>query len=177
MKNLIKLVTMITLALGLSTQAFASGTGSDTEKNRIADVGIYNLVDGLAIKGHDPVAYFPEGGGKKALGDPSLSIDYAGVTYYFANEKNMDLFMDEANASESQNRSSKYEPTYGGWCAYAMSLGRNQDINPDLFDVSTGRLHLFATGTLGLWTADPANLERKADRQWTRKLRNARRGK
>jgi YHS domain-containing protein len=64
---------------------------------------------GLAIEGYDPVAYFTQ---QKAVeGKKEISLTNDGVTYHFATTQDRDLF--KANPA-------KYEPQYGGWCAYAM---------------------------------------------------------
>ena len=149
-----------------------------THNNRfVLKVGIKALRPVIvALKGYDPVSYFPEGGGAALVGSSDLSVDYGGVTYNFANENNMNLFLDEVTASNNSNVPVKYEPTYGGWCAFAMASGNQVDIDPTLFDFTGDRLHFFvAQAALDLWLADKANLEKSADRRWSRILRRARR--
>lgn len=58
--------------------------------------------DGLARKGYDPVAYFPEGGGRARKGSPDLAARHAGVLYRFASEANRDRFL--AEVLREQNR-------------------------------------------------------------------------
>src|SRR5688500_16766917 len=70
----------------------------------------FNLENsGLAIQGYDPVAYIVSN--KAVEGKSAITTEYNGVTYRFSTTKNRDAF--KANPS-------KYEPQYGGWCAYAM---------------------------------------------------------
>lgn len=115
----------------------------------------------LAIDGYDPVAYFPEGGGKPAKGKKELSLTHRGVTYRFANAANRDAF----KASPD-----KYEPAYGGWCAYAMADDRRVEIDPKAFKITDGRLYLFYrdlfTDTRDPWNKDEAGLTAKADAAW-----------
>jgi len=118
---------------------------------------------GLALSGYDPVAYFPEGSGKPRKGDPKLELQHEGVRYRFASEANRALF---------QKSPSKYEPAYGGWCAYAMAKGDKVDIDPESFLVRDGRLFLFYKGwfndTRAKFLKDPAELTRKADGSWAK---------
>lgn len=175
MKKIIKLVSIFALALGLglSWQAVASGGGDNSGDTRLKDVVQYNLTDNLGLKGYDPVSYFPEGGGTPLEGSSANSVDFGGVTYNFANEANMALFLDEVAKKNDVN---KYEPTYGGWCAYVMGLnGEKIDINPESYDFTGDRLHLFADGAKEPWLADKENLEISADERWTRILKRARR--
>jgi hypothetical protein len=53
-------------------------------------VAQYNLDKGAAIQGYDPVVYIIE---RKAMkGDPKISVNYAGITYYFSSRQHLDLF-------------------------------------------------------------------------------------
>ncbi|MEO0483211.1 MAG: peroxiredoxin-like family protein [Planctomycetota bacterium] len=123
----------------------------------------YNITrKGLAIDGYDPVAYFPEGGGKATKGKKSLQLDHAGVTYRFANQANLDRFRNDPN---------RYRPAYGGWCAWAMTTGDKTDINPKSFRIADdGRLLLFYNGLLGntrkQWGDQDATLAPKSDGHW-----------
>jgi YHS domain-containing protein len=87
----------------------------------------------LAIQGYDPVAYFTEGKGVKGSGNYRAEVN--GIIYHFSTEANRDLF---------QKNPSKYEPQYGGWCAYAMGNdGDKVAINPSTFKIVNGKLYLF----------------------------------
>jgi YHS domain-containing protein len=115
----------------------------------------------LAINGYDPVAYFVD---EKAIaGNKSIKADYNGVIYYFVSEKHKNLFT--ANPT-------KYEPEYGGWCAYAMGAkGEKVEVDPETFKVVNGKLYLFYNrffnNTLKTWNKDEANLKKKADNNWS----------
>jgi len=115
---------------------------------------------GLAIEGHDPVAYFSE---RKAVeGNKAFSASDAGVTYYFSSAQNRDLFKADPD---------RYKPQYGGWCAYAMGAsGEKVEIDPGTFKVLNGKLYLFYNkyfnNTLKTWNKDEPNLKKKADSNW-----------
>lgn len=115
---------------------------------------------GLAIRGYDPVAYFTA---QKAVeGKKEISLNYEGITYRFTNSQNRDLF----KASPA-----KYQPQYGGWCAYAMGAnGEKVDIDPATFELLDGKLYLFYNkffnNTKKSWDKDEKNLKSKADANW-----------
>lgn len=93
---------------------------------------------GVALQGYDPVSYFSPGG--PAKGDASLKVARDGVTYLFANDKNHQAFM---AAPE------RYEPAFGGWCAWAMLEGDEVEVDPESFRVFDGKLLLFYDGFWG----------------------------
>lgn len=120
--------------------------------------------DHLAIQGYDPVAYFPEGGGAAAKGDAAIAAEHGGVTYRFASAAHRDAFL--ANPA-------RYEPSYGGWCAWAMLDGDKVDVDPKSFLVQGDRLLLFYKGFLGdtraKWLKGDRNAEQKtADAMWSK---------
>ncbi|MCE7994141.1 MAG: YHS domain protein [Roseivirga sp.] len=119
----------------------------------------YNIKSGLAIKGYDPVAYFTEN--KAVEGKSAIKYTNKGVTYRFASESNKKLFIADP---------AKYEPAYGGYCAYAMAFGDKVKIDPETFKVKDGRLFLFYnfnfTNTLKKWNRDEAKLYGKAEDAW-----------
>ncbi|CAN5651105.1 YHS domain-containing (seleno)protein [soil metagenome] len=120
----------------------------------------FNLEKGLAIQGYDPVAYFMQN--KAVKGNKQFSALAEGVTYYFSNAANKDLFVKEYK---------KYEPQYGGWCAYAMGANNEKvEVDPETFKIVNGKLFLFyhswANNTLTKWNKDEANLKAAADKNW-----------
>jgi len=121
----------------------------------------YNLDNtGLAIQGYDPVAYFVQH--KGVPGKKDISTSYGGVTYRFATIQDKDAFM---AAPE------KYEPQYGGWCAYAMGAkGEKVSVDPETFKILDGKLYLFYNSffnnTLKDWNKNEAHLKINADNSW-----------
>ena len=120
----------------------------------------FNLENGLAIQGYDPVAYFTQG--KAIEGSKQFASVFEGVTYRFATAANKDLFLKDPK---------KYEPQYGGWCAYAMGATNEKvEIDPETFKIVNGKLYLFfhnfINNTLLKWNKDEANLKAKADKNW-----------
>lgn len=96
----------------------------------------YNLQNTIGLKGYDPVSYFLEGGERPQQGLQKLALDHGDVVYLFATPENRELFIQNPE---------KYEPTYGGWCAYAMAFGSKVDIQPTLYTINKNRLHFFVS--------------------------------
>jgi YHS domain-containing protein len=120
----------------------------------------FNLEDGLAIKGYDPVAYFVQH--KAVEGKKEYAYVKEGVTYYFSSVSNKEMFV---------KNPSSYEPQYGGWCAYAMgATGEKVEVDPETFKVIDNKLYLFYNSlfnnTLPKWNQNEAGLKMKADKNW-----------
>lgn len=120
----------------------------------------FNLDNGLAIQGYDPVAYFTEHKAVKGKKEIALYVD--GVTYYFSSNENKETF---------KKSPLQYEPEYGGWCAYAMGAkGEKVSIDPGTFKIIDNRLFLFYNkffnNTLKDWNKDETSLKTKADMNW-----------
>jgi YHS domain-containing protein len=121
----------------------------------------FNLEGNLAIEGYDPVAYFLQG--KAIKGNKDLTVTQQGVLYYFSSL---------ANKEEFKKNPAKYEPQYGGWCAYAMGAENEKvNVDPKTFKIVDGKLYLFYNrffnNTLPEWNKDETNLKTKADKNWT----------
>jgi YHS domain-containing protein len=127
------------------------------------DTSHYNLEKGApAIQGYDPVAYFPEGGGKAKKGTKEHAHVHREVTYWFASHENQRRFIENPD---------RYEPAYGGWCASAMADGgRKVEIDPKNFKVTNGRLFLFYKSlfqdAIDFWNKDEPGHTREADTAW-----------
>jgi len=143
---------LILFAVLLSATTFAQTAAKRTSE--------FNLEKKVAIKGYDPVAYFTQ---KKAVkGKSTLASSYEGVIYYFSSQANKDAFAKSP---------ARFEPQYGGWCAYAMgSTGEKVEIDPETFKIVDGKLNLFynayLNNTLKSWNKDEVNLNKKADANW-----------
>ncbi len=139
----------------------------DDEEPR-PSIAHYNLgEEGLALAGYDPVAYFPEFGGKAKKGKKSIQVTHMGVTYHFASRSNLKAF---------QAKPARFEPAYGGWCAWAVAAkeGGKAPVDPKSFTVEGDRLFLFYKGSGGdtrsAWKEKGGfqSLGGQADGNWTR---------
>jgi YHS domain-containing protein len=119
----------------------------------------FNLKKGIALQGYDPVSYFSS---QPREGKDEFTASFKGVTYLFATGANREIF----------NRSpEKYEPAYGGWCAFAMGeSGEKVKIDPDTYKIIDGKLYLFynfwGNNTLQTWNKSESELKSKGDRNW-----------
>jgi hypothetical protein len=152
---MLKSIIASIILLSASWSVQAAPTPEQPDRNEEA----YNLEDqSLGLKGFDPVAYFSENGGEALQGDPEISLVYGNVLYRFSSTENKNLFM--ANPT-------KYEPTYGGWCAWAMANDSYADINPMLFTQHGNRMHFFISrGAKARFDADLEFHESNADDFW-----------
>ena len=122
----------------------------------------YNLgTSNIGIQGYDPISYFL---GKPQKGSKTYSYEYNKVTYYFSSTKNLELF---------KSSGAKFEPAYGGWCAYAMgATGEKVEVDPETFKIVNGKLYLFYNSyfnnTLPKWNKDEKNLNKTADLNWSK---------
>ncbi len=139
--------------------------GKDPNVKR--DVSQFNLgKDGLALSGYDPVSYRDEGGGKPKEGKKDITYRYRGVLYRFVSDDNKKKFVDDPQ---------KFEPAYGGWCAYAMAKDDKVEIDPESFLIQDGKLLVFYDGFLAhtrtKWQDEgKEKLKKKADHYWAKKL-------
>lgn len=119
----------------------------------------FNIKRNIAIEGYDPVSYFDN---KPLEGKTTLQFPYMGVTYLFANTGNLSKF---------KATPEKYEPAYGGWCAYAMGeSGEKVKIDPETYKILDGKLYLFynfwGNNTLNDWNKNELELKGKGDHHW-----------
>jgi len=150
MKHVISLKKILPL-LFLAANAFAGIAYAESVRNPSE----YNIQNGVGLKGYDPVAVFPEGGGQAQVGQEQFKFEYLGVLYYFSSAQNLETF--------AQNPE-KFEPSYGGWCAYAMAQGCKIDIDPAIFTIKGSRIHYFVSNRAKRnFDAAPDRQEAQAD--------------
>jgi len=123
----------------------------------------YNHDNGIALQEFDPVSYFK--GTRPVKGKSEFRHIHQGITYFFANADNREEF---------KRSPSKYEPAYGGWCAYAMAEdGSRVKVNATTYKIIDGKLHLFfnfsANNTLLKWNKNERKFKTQADANWNRK--------
>jgi YHS domain-containing protein len=140
------------LAIVLSSGFLGYATASQAK----SPVAAVNTTNGIGLKGHDPVAYFITG--KPTPGVDAYTAHWKGVTYRFASAENQERFTADPE---------QYLPQYGGYCAYAMSLNRIADIDPDRWAIVNGKLYLNNNFfSHGLWSLNKSGNITAADRNW-----------
>jgi len=114
------------------------------------------VAPGLAVHGHDVVAYFSDA--RPTPGDARFATVYHGATYRFASQANLDEFKAHPD---------KYEPAYGGYCAYGVAVGGKFDGDPRYWKIVDGKLYLNVSGDIQAeWGKDTAGYIHKADSNW-----------
>lgn len=112
---------------------------------------------GLAVHGYDVVSFFS---GKPTAGLEKFEVAIDGATYRFDSEAHLDAF--KANPA-------KYEPAYGGFCAFGTALGKKFDGDPRYWKVVNDKLYLNLNGDIqAKWSSDIAGNIQKADTNWPR---------
>jgi hypothetical protein len=112
--------------------------------------------EGVALHGHDPVAYFTEG--KAVPGVARFEHQWNGARWRFANAANRDAF---AKAPD------KYAPQFGGYCSWAVSRNYTADVDPNAFAVVNGKLYLnYSTDVQTRWRVDRDGNITKAEGNW-----------
>jgi YHS domain-containing protein len=119
----------------------------------------FNVKKNVAIEGYDPVSYFNH---KPEEGQSDLPFTHKGVTYWFLNETNRNKF---------KSAPEKFEPAYGGWCAYAMGeTGEKVKVDPETYKILDGKLFLFynfwGNNTLTDWNKNEKQLRARGDENW-----------
>lgn len=150
------LVTVILLASGCSTTGRCVGAAGSTAQTSQEKILLNLDRDGRALQGYDPVAYFTDA--KPVMGNPKFQSTHGGAIYWFSSKAHKDMF--DANPA-------KFEPQFGGWCAYAASIDTLSPIEPEYWEIVDNRLLLqHNQKAWDLWHKDPANNLVKADKNW-----------
>jgi YHS domain-containing protein len=118
--------------------------------------GDYFEQDGVALRGHDAVAYFTDH--KPVKGSASHTASHKGSTFHFVSAANRDAFV--ANPD-------KYAPQYGGYCAFGVAGGYKAAVDPAAFSVIDGKPYLnYNRDIQKKWSADVPGFVAKADKNW-----------
>ncbi len=164
MQSLIKLLSLTFVAL-IATVALSAQDVSDEARQSNFSLGRGEL----AISGYDPVSYWNVKGPTK--GEKKITATHKGIVYRFTNKENKSLFL---------SNPSKFEPQYGGWCAWAMIDGDRTKPDPKSFKIVDDKLYLFYDGLFGdtraLWnkriqTDAESKLIQSADNEWSTQIK------
>ena len=124
----------------------------------------FNTNNGVGLREFDPVSYFNSP--KPLKGVSKFYANYKGITYYFANAENVEEF---------KKSPPKYEPAYGGWCAYTVALnGERVKVNPVAYKIIDGKLHMFynfnSDNRLLKWNKDEKKFKAAAEKNWVARM-------
>jgi YHS domain-containing protein len=111
---------------------------------------------GIAIQGYDPVAFFTDN--RPVKGNSQFQSEYHGAKYFFVSADHKTAFDKEP---------AKYEPQFGGYCAYGASRGKTVSIKIEAWQIVNGRLLMqYDLDVKGQFNKDPQGTLKKADENW-----------
>jgi YHS domain-containing protein len=144
-------------ALALSSAVFGAAVSPAFAVNELnTSPGLTTAGAPLALHGYDPVAYFTDA--KPTLGNSKLVVANKGASYYFANQANLDMF--KANPG-------KFEPQFGGYCAFGVSIGKKFDGDPNQWKIVDGKLYVNLNADIAeKFNADVPGALKKAEGNW-----------
>ena len=112
--------------------------------------------NGVAIQGYDPVAFFTQG--KPVKGTPQFQSSFKGAEYYFASAEDKAAF---------DGNPAKYEPQFGGFCAFGVSEGHLAPVKIEATQIVNGRLLMqYDLDVKKEFNKDQAGNLAKADKNW-----------
>jgi YHS domain-containing protein len=118
--------------------------------------------EGVILDGYDAVSFFTDN--KPVMGNEKYKFEYHDAIYWFSSEAHLKVFMDNPE---------KYNVQFGGYCAYAVSLGRIAPIDVNTFSIVDNRLVIQhnARAVAG-WNKDVKGNLAKADKYWLPVVKN-----
>ena len=116
---------------------FLSALPGFAEDEHNVSTGITAAGVPLGMHGVDPVALSTLNA--VAEGNAAHTVVSDDVAYYFASEQSARRF--EADPTQ-------YKPQFGGFCAFAVALGKKFDGDPHYADIVDGKLYLFVNAAI-----------------------------
>ena len=146
-----KAISTLTLALAVVVSASAFAADEYNVSKGITTAGVP-----LGLHGVDAVALTSIHDVSEGSAMHTVVVD--DVAYYFASEQ---------NASKFERNPDQYLPQYGGYCAFAVALGKKFDGDPRYADIVNGKLYLFVNEEIfHKYKEDARRILRKAERTW-----------
>lgn len=91
-------------------------------------------------------------------GTATYTATHDGVAYYFTSAESKETFQTNPEA---------YLPQFGGYCAFAVALGKKFDGDPRYADIRDGKLYLFVNADVfAAYQEDPEGTLAKAADTW-----------
>ena len=117
--------------------AFIPALPSFAEDEHNVSTGITAAGVPLGVHGVDPVALSTLNA--VAEGDAAYTVVNDGIAYYFTSEDSARRFKADP---------AKYKPQFGGFCAYAIAVGKKFDGDPQYADIVDGKLYVFVNAAV-----------------------------
>ena len=142
-------IAFAAIALAISSPSYAAD-----EHN--VSTGVTTAGAPLGLHGVDAVALATSNSVEE--GDAAHTVVHEGVAYYFASAESAQRF----SAAPEQ-----YAPQYGGFCAFAVALGKKFDGDPNFADIVDGKLYLFVNAEIfAKYKKDSNRILAKAENKW-----------
>ncbi len=155
MKSTTLFALAIASTIGLTNPALA-GPEINTARGAVLVAG--KVSPGLAVHGFDVVAFFTKS--KPVQGDANFAVVHNEATYRFSSEANLDAFKADP---------ARYEPAFGGYCAYGVSVGAKFDGDPRYWKVIDGKLYLNLDANIQkAFLKDIPGALKKAEANWSK---------
>lgn len=144
--------TIVLVALFMATSLFAQDKMANNVDN-----------SNIALEGYSPVSYLDLGLAQQ--GNKNYKSEYNKVAYYFTSA--------EQKATFDKNPA-KYQPQYGGFCAFGTYAGAKFRVDPNKFIVKDGKYYLYLNNVeldaKQLWLAENNHKKLKsvADKNWSK---------
>ena len=144
--------TIVLVALFMATSLFAQDKMANNVDNST-----------IALQGYSPVSYLDLGLAQQ--GNKNYKSEYNKVAYYFTSA--------EQKATFDKNPA-KYQPQYGGFCAFGTYAGAKFRVDPNKFIVKDGKYYLYLNNVeldaKQLWLAENNHKKLKsvADKNWSK---------
>lgn len=111
---------------------------------------------GIALSGHDPVAYFTSRRPVPGLG--TITTTWNGAEWRFANEENRAQFLRDPT---------RYAPQFGGYCSWAVSRGYTASGDPEAWTIHEGKLYInYSPEVQQEWLKAMVENIRKGEQNW-----------
>jgi YHS domain-containing protein len=148
-RKMLAVVAVLTILVAATAITYSLNARSKGQINTIGSPGV-------AIKGFDPVAYFTDG--KPRKGSNAHSYTHKGVEWQFVSEANKAKFIADP---------AKFEPAYGGYCAYGVAQGYLVKIEGSAWSIKNGKLYLnYDAGVQDKWSKNPSGYISEANERW-----------
>ncbi|MEE9272230.1 MAG: YHS domain-containing (seleno)protein [Robiginitomaculum sp.] len=139
------------IALSLLGASTAIATNSYAKSDEIYTSWRNNL----AVGGYDILSFYQ---GNLIKGSPKISVNWKGVRWQFATKTNLETFIKEPE---------KYEPAYGGYCAWALANNKLAKGKPKHWTIKDGRLFLNINSQIKqLWLKHMDKFIEQGDKNW-----------
>ncbi len=149
-----KLTSLLSFVLSLGAIAVSAASGAELVNRAGASR--------VALGGYDAVAFFTDN--QPVHGQPSITSEYQGATYFFATAEHKSAF---AAAPE------KYAPQFGGFCAFGVSVGALFPIDVSTYQVLDGKLYVVLNPDIRkAFDADRAGVLARAEANWPKLVRD-----